>query len=135
MSFCHLAMHFVSPVLALNLGFQTVSRELVQPPKEAVFSNIMDGKTEVNTDLTQVQKRQQVFGFISSETQQVIGAQMKQMIAKMDGLERRHYEQKITKLDKSVKAVHESGQRATMDELMAEVGLSPRLKDRMDIKA
>ena len=60
---------------------------------------------------------------------------MKQMIAKMDGLERRHYEQKITKLDKSVKAVHESGQRATMDELMAEVGLSPRLKDRMDIKA
>lgn len=55
---------------------------------------------------------------------------MKQMIAKMDNLERRHYEQKITKLDQSVKAVHESGQRATMDELMAEVGLSPRLKNR-----
>ena len=59
---------------------------------------------------------------------------MKQMIAKMDGLERRHYEQKIIKLDQSVKEKLEGGQRATMDELMASVGLSPRLKDRMDIK-
>lgn len=32
----------------------TVSQELVQPPKEAVFTEVMDGKTVVNCDLTQV---------------------------------------------------------------------------------
>ena len=59
----------------------------------------MDGKIEVLEEITPVEKRQKVFGFISSETKQVISSQMKQMIAKMDGLERRHYEQKITQLD------------------------------------
>ena len=48
---------------------------------------------------------------------------MKQLIASMNQLERKHYEHKIAKLDKLIEQVHESGERVTMGQLLDRVGL------------
>ena len=50
----------------------------------------------------------------------------------MDDIERRHYEQKVSKLDGLIAKASEDGDRITMDQLMNQVGLSPRMKDRVD---
>ena len=59
---------------------------------ESVTHQIIDGVTNLEDELNPVEKRRKVFGFISSETKLNIQAQMKQLIAKMDNMERRHYE-------------------------------------------
>ena len=51
----------------------------------------------------------------------------------MDALERKHYEQKITKLDEEIELAGMSkGERIAVDDLMRKVGLSPRLKEHSD---
>ena len=126
---------------------QIVEREAGEPQKETVFKQIIDGLTDVNTDLDtvsfasirlsisfmfQLEKRKKVFNFIASETKQIVAASMKQMIPSLENLERRHYEQKIAYLDKEIAKVQESGENITMDQIMQRVGLSPRFKDRTD---
>ena len=126
---------------------QIVEREAGEPQKETVFKQIIDGVTDVNTDLDtvsfasiglsisfifQLEKRKKVFNFIANETKQVVAASMKQMIPSLENLERRHYEQKIAYLDKEIAKVQESGENITMDQIMKRVGLSPRFKDRSD---
>ena len=54
------------------------------------------------------------------------------MIPTLENLERKHYETKITKLEKEIAKVNENGENITMDNLMKRVGLSPRFKDRSD---
>ena len=39
---------------------------------------------------------------------------MKQLVASMDQLERKHYEQKISQLDVMIEQVYESGESTTM---------------------
>ena len=53
----------------------------------------------------------------------------------MDDIERKHYEQKVSKLDGLIAKATEDGDRITMDQLMNQVGLSPRIKDRVDKKS
>ena len=81
-----------------------------------------------------MERRKKVFGFIAHESKLVINAQMKQLIANMDNLERKHYEQKVNQLDQEIEQAANAGERVTMDQLMTNVGLSPRLKDRIDKK-
>jgi len=50
-------------------------------------------------------------------------------MASMDNLERRHYEQKVVKLDEQISQALEKGERVTMDQLMQKVGLSSDFKD------
>ena len=58
---------------------------------------------------------------------------MKKQIVGMDALERKHYEQKISKLDEEIEMAGMSkGQRIAVDDLMRKVGLSPRLKEHSD---
>ena len=54
---------------------------------------------------------------------------MKQLGTNMDTLEKKHYEQKIAQLESKMTKAQEDGERVTMDQLMLNVGLSPRLKD------
>lgn len=53
-------------------------------------------------------------------------------MASMDNLERRHYEQKVVKLDEQISEALEKGERVTMDQLMQKVGLSADFKDKAD---
>ena len=55
---------------------------------------------------------------------------MKQMIASMNNLERKHYEHKIAKLDQLIEHVHESGERVTMGQLLERVGLSTSFTEK-----
>lgn len=43
-----------------------------------------------------------VFAFVSSETKQMIAAQMKQLTTNMDNLERKHYEKRMSKLEEQI---------------------------------
>ena len=61
----------------------------------------------------------------------MIGAQMKQHTVGMNQLERKHYDQKIARLDEEIEKVAASGRAANMDDLMRSVGLSPRLRERL----
>ena len=45
----------------------------------------------------------------------MIQAQLKQALSHMDALERRHYEQKVVKLDEEIAKAQTSGERVTMD--------------------
>ena len=57
---------------------------------------------------------------------------MKQHTAGMNQLERKHYEQKVARLDAEIEKVttRKGGASANLDDLMRSVGLSPRLKER-----
>ena len=55
---------------------------------------------------------------------------MKQLVASMDNLERKHYERKISKLDTLIEQVYESGERVTMEELLDRVSLSEAFKEK-----
>lgn len=107
--------------------YSLVVNEVTQPINEAVTAQIIAGKTCVDEESNPVEKRRSVFGFISSETRAAISAQMKQLIASMDALQRKHYENQIAKLDKLVEHVYESGERVTMSQLLARVGLDEKL--------
>ena len=48
--------------------YQTVMSEVMQPTQEAVTSMIINGAAMVGDEFNPVEKRQKVFGFISSET-------------------------------------------------------------------
>ena len=48
--------------------YQTVMSEVMQPTNEAVTSMIINGAAMVGDELNPVEKRQKVFGLISSET-------------------------------------------------------------------
>ena len=76
-----------------------------------------------------------MFGFISSETQTMIVAHLKQMIVNLDAIERKFYEQKITDLDEAIKQAHAAGDQVTMQQIMAKVGLDPTLKETIDHKS
>ena len=52
-------------------------KDTVEPPKEAVFKEIIDGKTVVEADLDTVEKRKKAFTFISAEIKQIITTQIK----------------------------------------------------------
>jgi len=55
-------------------------------------------------------------------------------MASMDNLERRHYEQKVVKLDEQIAEALDKGERVTMDQLMQKVGLSSEFKDKAEKK-
>ena len=82
---------------------------------QGVFDNIINGKQAVDIEISQIEKRKNVFAFISNETKQSIALNMKQALGQMDDIERRHYEQKVSKLDGLIARASEEGEHVTMD--------------------
>ena len=107
---------------------QIALKDAVEPPKDKVFNQVLAGTVEIVTDLSSVERRQKVFGFIAGESKQMIAAQVKQLVVGMDNRERNHYEQKVAKLDEEIElAQKRPEQRVTIEQLMRGVGLSPSL--------
>ena len=66
------------------------------------MNEVASGAIPLATDLTEAEKRNIVFAFVSSETKQTIAAQMKQLTTNMDNLERKHYEKRMSKLEEQI---------------------------------
>ena len=88
-------------------------KEATQPVQDATIGQIVEGAIKPESGLganfdedqfefNPVERRRRVFSFIASETRANINAQMKQLVAKMNQLERKHYENKVAELDRLI---------------------------------